>query len=364
MTETASPDASRVDTLLVAAARASHEMRLADALAAYQAAAELDPASYEAHLGAARTYTRMRRQHDAQAAIDRCLELAPERFEAHAAQGVLLFLVDDNAAAEEALNCAVTLNPDDAEAYLTLAQIQADSGQFEQVKEQLRLSRERIAALPDESQRHQLEAMAWHVETYWHLVAGENNAALESAQEVVALQEANPYAACLAYSNLGILEARLRHYDQAIGYFERAFEMNPFFYRAGSALGRLLIVRNQPARTAEVLSQVLAVMPEEDAGGNTHYAYAVALRRSGQRAEALEQYRLALQRGVKGGDRLTSYWQVAWLHPIGRNVIIALGLAALAAWIIWGRPDAQSLTLLLVFAVILIMQRTLGARRR
>jgi tetratricopeptide (TPR) repeat protein len=129
-------------------------------------------------------------------------------------------------------------------------------------------------------------------------------------------------------------------------------------------LGRLLIVRNQPARAAEVLSQVLAVMPEEDAGGNTHYAYAVALRRSGQRAEALEQYRLALQRGVKGGDRLTSYWQVAWLHPIGRNVIIALGLAALAAWIIWGRPDAQSLTLLLVFAVILIMQRTLGARRR
>ena len=362
MTETVPSDAS-IASLLAEAAVANREMRLADALAGYRAAADLDPDCYAAHLGAARTLTRMRRQDEAREAIERCLEIDPERAEAYAARGVLLFLVDENDDAAESLRRAVEIDPGDPESYLTLAQIEADAGRFETVAEQLALARERIAALPEE-ERPAMEAMAWHVETYSHLIAGENNAALEAAQEVVALEEANPYAACLAYSNLGILEARSRHYDQAIGYFERAFEMNPFFYRAGSALGRLLIVRNQPARAAEVLEQVMAALPEsEENTGSTRYAYAVALRRAGRRYDALDQYRLALHEGLKGSDRLSTYWQLGWLHPIGRNVIVAVGLAAAAAYILLARPSASTLTFVLVLVVVLVLQRTFARRR-
>lgn len=362
MTETPLPDAPQVETLLEAAAAASREMRLADALEAYRQAATLEPNSYEAHLGAARTLTRMRRQAEAQEAIDRCLEIDPDRAEAYAAEGVLLFLVDRNEEAAAALQRAIEIDPDDPESYLTLAQIDADAAHFDAVAAQLKVARERIAALP-EADQPAMEAMAWHVETYWHLIAGENNAALEAAQEVVAREDANPYAACLAYSNLGILEARSRHYELAIEYFGRAFEMNPFFYRAGSALGRLLIVRNEPERAAEVLERVLAVLPAtEEHIGNTRYAYALALRKAGKRYEALEQYRQAIHEGLKSGDRLSSYWQLVWLHPIGRNVAIALGLAVVAAYVLLAKPSASTLTFLLVLVVVLVLQRTFARR--
>jgi tetratricopeptide (TPR) repeat protein len=185
---------------------------------------------------------------------------------------------------------------------------------------------------------------------------------MEAAQQVIALEEVNPYAACLAFSNMGILEARARHYDQAIEYLERAFSMNPYFGRAGSALGRLLIVRGQSERAVEILAETLDHLPKDDA--STRYAYALALSRNGQRQEALAEYRRALDQGLSGSDALLARWQTVWLSEWGRYTIIGILLAGVLAWIVLAEPTPQMLTLVGLLAVIIILQRTVGRRKR
>ncbi|MBC7236543.1 MAG: tetratricopeptide repeat protein [Chloroflexi bacterium] len=348
--------------LLAEAGAAYNALHLDEALIKYRAAAEADPQNAEAQLGLARTLTRMRRQEEAFAAARRTIELQPERYEGYAALGVLHFLLDENEKAVEALRQAIERAPDEPEPHLTLAQVHADAARFEEADRELERARELIAQIQDETKRKQFEALAWHAETYRHLSAGNTVDATAAAQRVVATEEANPYAACLALSNLGILEARARHYDQAIEYLERAFEMNPYFYRAGSALGRLLIIRGKHERAAQVLAETIARMPDEDAAA--HYAYALALSRMGQRQKALEEYQRALALGLSGADALLARWQTIWLSEWGRYGIIGLALAVVLAWIILSKPTPQMLTLVGLVIVIFILQRTLGRRRR
>jgi len=207
-----------------------------------------------------------------------------------------------------------------------------------------------------------LLALAWHAETYQRLAEGQNSEAMECAQEVIAMEEASPYAACLAYSNLGILEARARRYELAIDHLEQAYGMNPFFHRAGSALGRILIVRGRHQRAAEVLGQTLEHMPVEN--GGTRYAYAMALAKLGERRRALVEYRQALEEGLTGMDVLVARWQSLWLSNGGRYAILGVAAAALLAWMVLAKPSPQALTFVSLVAVILILQRTVGQRRR
>jgi tetratricopeptide (TPR) repeat protein len=355
--------ADSLDGLLAEARLAYKEIRLSDAAETYEAAVELAPDSYEAHLGLARTYTRMRLQDEARVAAEQCIALDPQRFEGHAALGVLLFLIDDNQEAAEALQEAIRLMPEDPEAHMTLAQVYADLGDNERSRNELNMAYRLVEWIEDEHERQQLLALYWHAATYQRLAAGRTKEAKEAAQEVLALQEANPYAACLAYSNLGIMEAREKHYDLAIEYLQQAYDMNPFFYRAGSALGRLYIMRNQPVRSAEVLEEVLEYTPPGEEAG-TRYAYAMALGRSGRGQEALEQYQLALQGGLRGSDRLLARWQTIWLNSASRNIIIMLVLAATLAWVVLAQPSPQTLTFLGLVVVILILQRAYGRRRQ
>ncbi len=349
--------------LIAQAHQAYGDLQLDDALRLYREAADIKPEGFEAHLGLARTLTRMRKRDEAVEEAQRCIELAPDRFEGYSAMGVLYFLTDDLQDAQGMIEQALERAPNDPEPHLTLAQVLADKGEFDEADEQLVKARELLDAMPDEQERQQLEAMTFHVETYVLLAEGKNSEAIEAAQKAIGLEQISPYAACLAYSNLGILEARARHYDQAIEYLDRAYEMNPFFYRAGSALGRLLIIRKQPQRAAEVLGQVLESMPDE-ADATTRYAYALALSRSGQRAEALVQYRQALSEGLHGIDALAARVQTIWLSQVGRYTIIGLALAAALAWIVLVQPSPQAFTLVAIFIVIIILQRTIGQRRR
>ena len=350
-----------LQTALAEAQMAYTELRLQDARSAYEDATVAVPDSYEAHLGLARTLMRMRQQAPAATAAYRCIELDPKRFEGHLAVGVLQFLIDDLVGAQESLGRARELAPEDPEAYITLAQVLADTHEFDTAEEQLADARERIAALPIESDRLALEAMAFHAETYLRLAQGDNARAIEAAHEVIDLRDANPYAACLAYSNLGILSTRAKQYDQAIEYLQNAFEMNPFFYRAGSALGRLLVLRKQPYRAAEILAQVVATAPATN--GRDRYAYAVALAKSKQRAEARTQFQQALTEGLTGIDVLTARWQMVWLSEWGRYLVFALVMAGVLAWILVTQPSGQSLVLLPILAVIVFLQWIWNHRR-
>jgi len=344
-------------------ARAAYEqLKLAEALEHYRAAAGLEPGSYDAWLGQARTLARMRQPDQARRAAERCLELAPQRAEAYVTLGVLHFLTDRLDDAADVLLQAIERAPQDPEAHLTLAQVYADQKKMEEAWSLHLQATELIAAMPEGVPRAQMEALSLHVSTYLKLAEGKDAEAIETAQQVIQYEEVSPYAACLAYSNLGILQARNRRYDEAIEYLEHAFAMNPYFYRAGGALGRILIIRNRHARAAEVLGQLVEMNPEAD--GGTHYALGLALARTQRREEALLQFQQALAKGLPNPDALMARWQTIWLSTVGRYVVIGLILVAVLLWVVFAKPSAQVITFVGLLAVILVLQRTLGRRKR
>jgi tetratricopeptide (TPR) repeat protein len=347
---------------LLAQARAAYNaLRLQEALAGYRALVAAQPDHFDALVGLARTLSRMRQQQEAQEVAAKCVEIAPQRFEGHAMQGVLYFLVDRFDDATQALQRALALAPGDPEPHLTLAQVYADQRRFAEAQEEAEKGRALCDALT-EPPRRQMLALAWHAQAYVYLAQGRNADVTTAAQEVIALADANPHAACLAYSNLGILEARARHYDQAIAHLEQAYQMNPHFGRAGEALGRLLILRNQPARAVEVLEQVMASGPGPNA--QNRFAYAMALAKTGRRPEALEQYRLALAGGLRSTDQLIARWQLIWLSSKGRLAVLLLGVAVLAVLVWRFGQNTQVWTFLILLALILGLQWTLGKRKR
>jgi len=351
------------DALLVQANAAYRALQLDEALQAYQRAAELDPCDYEALLGMARTLTRQRRHQEAHAAASRLLDLAPMRWEGHAAVGTLHFLTDHYDEARDELRRAAELGSSEPEPLLTMAQLQADLGDASRAHASLAQGRALTAAHLEGDERVEMEVFALHVETYVLLAEGRDAEAAEVAQRVVGMREANPHAATLAYSNLGILAARSRKLDDAIDYLEQAYAMNPFFHRAAGALGRILFVRQRYERAAEVLGHVVATMPVPD--GPTRYAYGLSLANLGRRHEAREQFRRALaDGGLRGVARGMAAWQVVWQSNWGRYVVVGLLLAGLAAWLYWFQPSPQTLTLVALFVAFFGVQRLLKARRR
>jgi tetratricopeptide (TPR) repeat protein len=350
-----------LDHLLRDADHAYHTLDLESALLAYHQACELDATSYDAQLGVARTHTRMRIREEALKACDQCVALDPTRYEAYATRGTLYFLADELDAAEAAARAALERTDSEPEPCLTLAQIDCDRSRFDSADQHIQEARRRIAALPPGQERDELTAMAWHAETYRHLMANKLDAAREAAQHVIDLEESSPYAAALAYSNLGIMETRARHYDQAIGYLEHAYATNPHFYRAAGALGRVLIIRGQYPRAAEVLEQVVG--RDQADRGESRYAYAVALSRSGRREEARGQYRLALDEGLRGMARISACWQILWLYSPVRYALIAVCAAAILYWVVAGQPSQQAITLVVLIVVMVVLQRVMARRR-
>ncbi len=351
------------DAPMARADEAYRALRLDEALAGYQQAAETDPASYEATLGLARTLTRMRRNQEAHAAATHLLELDPARWEGHAALGTLHFLTDHYEDAREALRRAQDLAPSEPEPRLTLAQLLADMGDSAGAHAALEQAQALIGATRTGLAHDEMEAFALHVETYVLLAEGRDAEATEKAQRVVGMRDVNPHAATLAYSNLGILAARERNLDKAIEYLEQAYSMNPFFHRAAGALGRILFVRQRYERAAEVLGHVVANAPSPD--GPTHYAYGLALSKIGRRQPAEQQFRLALaDGGLRGLERAMATWQIVWQSTWGRYTVVALLLAFVAAWIYWFQPNPQTLTLGALFVAFFVIQRWLRSRKR
>jgi tetratricopeptide (TPR) repeat protein len=346
---------------LESAQTAYHALRLDEALEAYRAVTAAESANYDAHLGLARTLTRRREQAAAVEEAQRCVALDPARYEGHAALGVLHFLTDHLQEATEALNTAIALAPNEPEPHLTLAQVYADQKQFDAAHAELKVAREQILRIKEDEPRQEMLAFAAHTETYVLLAQGKTEDAKAVAQSVIALEEANPHAACLAYSNLGVLEARARRYGEAVTYLQRAFDMNPFLEGAGTMLGRLLILRGEQQRAVEVLGRV--VQSPCLHGGTPHFAYAMALARVGRRQEAQAQYQQALHEGLRRSDALMARWQMVWLGTVGRYVVIGVLLTAVAAWVLFLKPSPQTLTLLVVLVVIVLLQRLWGNSR-
>ncbi|MHB9032462.1 MAG: tetratricopeptide repeat protein [Anaerolineae bacterium] len=347
---------------LLAQAWHSYEvLQIPQALEQFMSVAQQDPENYEAQLGLTRTYIRMRNEPAAVAAAQRCIELRPERGEGYAALGVIFFLDDKLKDAQERLQKAIALAPEDPEPHLTLAQVDSDLHQVNEAMDELQRARRLVARIENEHLRRQLEASELHARTYIMLGQNKVSEAMASARALTDYEQENPYAACLAYSNLGLMEARSKHYDQAIDYLQRAYSMNPYFYRAGSALGRVLYVKGQATQAAQVLGEVVRNAPDLDA--HTIHAYAAALAKSGQRAEARVQYQAALKAGLKGLEAVVALGQLVWLSNAGRFAVIALVMAAAAAWLIFGKPSPSALTFAGILVILIAMQQLLGRKR-
>ncbi len=350
-----------IQSLLAEGWKHYDSLQVKQALDIFEDVVTKDPSSYEAQLAVAKTLIRMRKEPEATAAAQRCIELQPERSEAYTALGVIKFLDDKLKEARDLLMKASELAPEDPEPHLTLAQVKADMRLPDESVDELQNARRLISHIEEDHLRRQLEASELHARTYVMLSQNKLSEAMASARELAEYEQENPYAACLAYSNMGLMEARLKHYDKAVDYLQRAYSMNPYFFRAGSALGRVLYVQGQATRAAEVLGEVVRGMPDIDA--HTRHAYAAALAKSGHREESRIEYKAALKAGLKGLEAVVAVWQLVWLSQAGRLIVIGIVLAAVAVWIIFGKPSPSTLSFAGVLVILLVMQQLLGRKR-
>jgi len=334
---------------------------LDDAMVAYERAAEIRPEGFEARLGLARTLTRMRRPEEAFAAAQALVDLDSGRWEGHACLGTLYFLGDRYDEAVQKLRQAIHLAPGEPESYFTLAQVYADLEQPSNARRALDEGREHLTELGEDAARS-MAAFGLHSEIYMCLADGRQAEAVELAQRLVGMRDDNPHAAALAYSNLGILAANSRNLDQAVEYLEQAYAISSYLHLAGRTLGTILVVQHKYGRAAEVLSAVVESMPAPD--GSTRYVYGLALANVKRRREAEEQFRLALQSGLKGTNRLAAWWQMVWQSAWGRYVVTAVFLAAAAAWLLFARPEPQTLVLAGCLVLFIVLQQRLQRRRR
>jgi len=347
---------------LLAQAQAAYlHLRLDEALRCYRAAEAARPDSCEAQLGLSRTFGRLGRVEEARAAARRCIELAPARFEGYASLGTLHWLTDENDQAIVALQQAVDLAPEEADPRLALAQVYADTGRLEAARAELETARDLAAVIEDDVLRNSTLAFAWHVKSYLSMAEGDDTGAMEAAQRTVELEDANPYAASLALSNLGLLHARARRYAEAIECMERARQMNPFLRQVAGALGRLLLVSQQYERAAQVLAEATENALRD--AGSTRHAYATALAKVGRREGARTQYRRALGEGLGGPGALIARWQVFWLSTWGRYALLGVVVAGVLVWVLLGEPSPAALTLIALAALILFLQARFGRRR-
>lgn len=319
------------------------------------------PELFEGHHGLARTLIRMRREDEARREVERCLALEPERYASHALAGLFYFLVDDLDEAQESLEKAAELAPQEIEPYVVLAQVHADRRAFEEADAALARARELIDALTDETAQQRERAALLHAETYVALSAGREDEARAKAEQALAFAEANPHAVCLANTNLGLMSARHRRWDEAVAYLEAALKLNPAFYRARGALGRVHLVAGRPEEAAAALEAALDAMPRPDA--HTVMAYAAALSKIGRREEAVAQYRHALGLKPRWIERVYAWWQVIWQSRRGRAAVIALGAVVLTLWLWIGKPSPQAITLVLLVVLILVLQRSMAGKR-
>ncbi len=336
-------------------------LRLKEALAVYQSAADVRPDGYEAQLGVARTLTRMRRQDDAFAAAETLVAMDPDRWEGHASLGTLYFLSDQYDEALSSLQRATELGPEEPEPLFTLAQVYADLERHGEAQRALEEGRKHLSQLRGEV-AGPMEAFGLHAEIYVCLAAGREAEATELAQRLVRMRDVNPHAAALAYSNLGVLAANSRNLDQAVEYLEEAYSISPYLHLAGRTLGTILVVRRDFERAVAVLGSVVENMPSPD--GSTRYVYGVALANSKRRREAEAQFRMALQSGLRGMNRLVAWWQMVWQSIWGRYFVIAVTLAAVVVWLVFGHPQPQTLAAVVLVILFLGLQRFLQRRRR
>jgi tetratricopeptide (TPR) repeat protein len=220
-------------------------------------------------------------------------------------------LLGDTRQAADAFGALLRDHPDDVDAMLHLALAESAGGDLEHASRWLQYA---VEIAPDRAILH------YHLgQTAYH--RGLNEEALRHLQRAVELAPDDADALYL----LGFVFGDLGRHEEAREATQRAMQLNPSLGRAHANLSlerfdARSYERVREAREARGLSSGMQVAEE---GTLAHYNLGLAFRQKGYLAEALREYRLALDRGE---DRTLVLQAMAEMHLLRRDSAAAVQL--------------------------------------
>ena len=260
-----------------------------------------EPQQPQAHRWLAMALQQQGRHAPAQEALDQALALAPDDADLHLQHAGLLLVQRQLDAANQALDKTTALNPNEFSAYLMQAHLALAR---EDIDEAERLGRLAARVEPDSPELGGIEGMV-------ALRRGDLDRALRVLSAAVARLPDDPrllYALGFAYLGKDMLAFA----EQA---FRRVVELNPANHALRGLLVQLALRQGNTAGAAETMRQVLAT-PQGDTPGMRRLAGELELA-SGQPLQALEHLRPLLAQ--LPGDRQTlQLLLVAW-QRLGRD---------------------------------------------
>lgn len=277
-----------------------------DAIAAFQRALELDPKMQVAQRNLEIAYEDSGYYDRRIAELKSRLKAQPDDRDAHWELGRTYASLGQYDAAVDEFEALVARHPRDVAVLLQLGLAEKNRGNLEAATEWLRRARELDQ---DSSVVHQYLGEVLYNR-------GLNTDACEALERAVALNPENAdahYQLAFVYGDVG------RH-EEARAATKRAIQLNPTFARAQTnlTLERFRGPGREDDRVGEPATPAVA---EESA--LAHYNLGLAFRQKGYYAEALREYRLALDRGE---DRELVLQAVAEVHLLRRDYAAALEL--------------------------------------
>lgn len=276
----------------------------AEAVAEFTRALDLDPRMTIAQRNLEIAYFTSGYYDERVAVLRAQLDAHPDDADALWELGRTYALLDDSAAALHCFAALVREDPTNVRAMLQLALAESKGGEQESAARWLQHA---LEIDPDNAALH------FHLgETAYH--RGLNDQALMHLQRAVELSPEDADAQYL----LGFVLGDMGKHEEARAHTKRAFQLNPSLGKAHAnlSLERFDVqsyARAREVREARGLSGALEVAEE---GQLAHFNLGLAFRQKGYLAEALREYRLALDRGE---DRTLVLQAMAEVHLLRRE---------------------------------------------
>ncbi len=244
---------------------------------------------------------------DEQVAVLQARLLAdPEDAAARDRLALMYYYGGDPATAAREWRLVLQSRPRDARVYLRIGRAEEKRGDLDAALVALRNA---AVLAPREARIHlQIGEVLYH--------RGLHTDAREPLEHAVSLDD----TLAEAHHLLTFVYAELGDNERAGAAAERAAELNPSYSRAEASLS---LDRYSPARYAELVGERNARPAVAEGGTLAHYNLGLAFRQKGYFAEALREYRMALDAGE---DRRLSLQAMAEVHLLRRELGAAIEL--------------------------------------
>jgi len=283
----------------------------AEAVAEFTRALELDPRMTIAQRNLEIAYFNSGYYDQRVQELRESLRVNPGDREAQWELGRTYALLGDTRQAGDAFGALLRDNPDDVQAMLHLAMVEAKGGDLEHAQRWLQHA---VELAPDQAVLHfQLGQTAYH--------RGLNDEALRHLQRAVELAPDDADALYLLGFVLGDIGRHLEARDAT----QRAMQLNPSLGRAHAnlSLERFDARSYDKARQAREARGLSDRMTSAEDSQMAHFNLGLAFRQKGYLAEALREYRLALDRGE---DRTLVLQAMAEVHLLRKDSAAAVQL--------------------------------------